>query len=65
MEFEPGLPGPAHLPSAPRLPPLTLCVLTSSPTVMYTTGLATATMSEYTHPSQSALLALARGRLGR
>jgi hypothetical protein len=26
---------------------LTLCVLTSSPTVMYTMGLATATMSEY------------------
>lgn len=30
-----------------RRQPLTLCVLTSSPTVMYTMGLATATMSEY------------------
>lgn len=36
---------PAH--PAPRAVALTLCVLTSSPTVTYTTGLATATMSEY------------------
>lgn len=33
-------------PSPPVLP-LTLCVLVSSPTVTYTMGLATATMSEY------------------
>lgn len=43
MDFQ----SPAHLPSTPRLQPLTLCVLTSSPTVMYTMGLATATMSAY------------------
>lgn len=34
-------------PAPPRLQPLTLWVLTSSPTVMYTMGLDTATMSEY------------------
>lgn len=46
---KPDLP-PGAAPAAPLRPPaapLTLCVLTSSPTVMYTTGLATATISEY------------------
>ena len=48
-EFEPGLPfrasPPTHFPKLAQA--LTLCVLTSSPMVMYTMGLATATMSEY------------------
>lgn len=48
-EFEPRLPSraspPTHCPKLAQA--LTLCVLTSSPMVMYTMGLATATMSEY------------------
>lgn len=40
-------PSDGRPPQRPPAAPLTLCVLTSSPTVMYTTGLATATMSEY------------------